>query len=322
MAQPRLLSGIQPTGDVHIGNYFGAIKQFVDLQGRYDVFAAIVDLHALNQVHNPAELPGNILELAKAYLVAGLDPEKVAIFRQSEVPEHAELCWIFNCITSVGLLERAHAYKDALANGKISNMGLFDYPVLMAADILLYKPDVVPVGKDQQQHLEIMADIGGRFNHLYGQTFKIPGGLILETVGNVPGTDGRKMSKSYKNTIGLFEDPESIAKKVMSIKTNSKSATDPKDPDTDTIFALHKLVTPNLKEVRELYVSGRISYKESKELLLKNLLEFLAPMQEKKAKLKNQDVIDILAAGKEKAQKVARATLEEVKAKVGLNLQP
>jgi tryptophanyl-tRNA synthetase len=225
---PRLLSGIKPTGSIHIGNYFGAMKQFVDLQNEYESFIFIADLHALNQIQDAKELHRLSQEIASAYLAIGLDPNKVTLFRQSEVPEHSELALIFGAISSMGMLERAHAYKDAVAKNKSVNVGLFTYPILMAADILLYKPSVVPVGHDQQQHVEIATDIAERFNHLYGATFTPPKPLILEENKIVPGLDGRKMSKSYDNVIGLFDEPEVILKKVAKIVTDSSGPTDPK----------------------------------------------------------------------------------------------
>jgi tryptophanyl-tRNA synthetase len=321
--KPRLVSGVKPTGNVHLGNYFAAMRQFVELQAAYHSFVFIADLHALNQIHRPDELAGNVLEVAKAYLAVGLDPEKVTLFRQSEVPEHAELCWVFNSITSMGLLERAHAYKDAVARGEKSIMvGLFDYPVLMAADILLYRPEVVPVGQDQQQHLEMTVDIAQRFNHLFGETFPLPQALIDREMPTVPGIDGRKMSKSYDNVIGLFDSDEEIRKKVMSIKTDSRQPEEPKDPERCTVFALHKLVTPEptLSELRQRYLEGQIGYKESKELLAESLLAFLAPIKAKKAELdaRPEFVREVFARGKEMAGAEAQSTLREVKEKVGL----
>lgn len=321
--KPRLLSGIKPTGNIHLGNYFGAMRQFLRLQDEYECYIFIADLHALNQIHNPAELSQNILEVAKAYLAVGLDPQKVTLFRQSSLPSHSELCWIFNSITSMGLLERAHAYKDAVAKGEKSIMvGLFDYPVLMAADILLYKPAVVPVGEDQQQHVEMAEDIAQRFNHLFGEVFPIPKGIIDPEMKTVMGLDGRKMSKSYGNVIGLFEDAESLRKKVMSIKTDSRTPEEPKDPDSCTVFAFHKLLTPEpaLSELARRYREGGISYKESKELLYESLMNFLGPIQAKKAELdaNPEYVRQVLAEGCTKAAAIADRTLEEVKKAVGL----
>ena len=321
MPAPRLVSGIKPTGDIHIGNYFAVIKQLVELQDAHESFVFIADLHALNQIHDKELLSRLIREVATAYLAAGLDPEKAVLFRQSDVPAHSELCWILNCITSLGALERAHAYKDAVAKGRPINVGLFDYPVLMAADILLYQPDIVPVGRDQQQHVEITVDLAQRFNHLFGQTFAIPQALVQSEAAIVPGVDGQKMSKSYNNVIGLFETPEATTKKVMSIKTDSKGPSEPKDPDTCSIFALHRLVSqPQLADLEKRYREGSISYKESKDILAQNMNDYLAPMRAKKAEYDAQpEKIDmILAAGKERAQAEAARTLAAVKANVGL----
>jgi tryptophanyl-tRNA synthetase len=204
----RCLSGIKPTGDIHIGNYFGAIKQFVDMQSEYENFIFIADYHALNQINNPQILSSGILEIAKAYLATGLDPQKTILFRQSDIPQTTELCWIFNSITPYSLMKRAHAFKDAEAKSLPINMGLFDYPVLMASDILIYDSEVVPVGQDQKQHVEMAQDIARIFNNFYGETFKIPEVLIKDEVAIVKGLDGRKMSKSYNNTIGLFDDKD------------------------------------------------------------------------------------------------------------------
>ena len=322
-AKPRLLSGIKPTGAPHIGNYFGAIQQWVGFQDEYDCYLFIADLHGLNQIYNPEELRSNIVEITKTYLACGLDPERVTIFQQSALSAHAELAWMFNCITSMGQLERAHAYKDALAKKKPINVGLFDYPVLMAADILLYKPALVPVGSDQQQHIEITNDIAQRFNHLFGETFPLPEAMVLKDTAIVPGLDGRKMSKSYNNIIGIFDSAEVLKKKVMSIVTDSKAPDEPKDPDTCTVFAYHRLVSRSqLGELEQRYRKGTISYKESKELLLASLLSFLAPIQAKKAELDSnpQAVLNVLKAGNEKAALIANQTLQEVKEKTGLLL--
>ena len=319
--QQRLLSGIKPTGDIHLGNYFGAMRQWVQMQNTHETLVAVVDLHALVQVHNAEVLSRTIGEVTKAYLAVGLDPEKVTIFQQSSVPAHAELTWIFNCISSMGMLERGHAYKDAVAKDKSVNVGLFDYPVLMAADILLYKPTVVPVGKDQQQHVEIAIDIAQRFNHLFGDTFPLPKAVILEETAVVPGIDGRKMSKSYANVIGLFDSPELIRKKVMSIITDSKRPEEPKETEGDTLFALHGLLSSvQLPDLKRRYAEGRIGYKESKDILAENIITFLAPIQEKKRELDGdpQFVARVLEAGRVKAAKIADETLRQVKERVGL----
>jgi len=317
----RLLSGIKPTGDIHIGNYFGAMRQFVEMQGDYENFVFIADMHALTTVQNAADMRKYTLEIAKAYLAIGLDPEKVHLFKQSDIEGIAELCWIFNCITSMSTLKLAHAYKDAEAKGKPINMGLFDYPVLMAADILMYKSDVVPVGLDQQQHIEMAREIAKTFNFTFGDTFKVPEGVIIKTVATVKGTDGKKMSKSYDNTIGLFDSEEVLKKKVMGIVTDSKRPEDPKDPEECNIYALHKLFSVDqLREIAQRYKDGKISYKESKDTLFENMNNFLKPIRERKAELDKDEkyVLKVLADGKEAAQKVANQTMSEVKKKVGL----
>ena len=315
----RLLSGIKPTGDIHIGNYFGAMKQFVDLQKDYDSFIFIADLHALNQIHDAQLLSKLVFEIAKAYLAIGLDPEKVVLFRQSDIMPVTELCWIFNSITSMASLKRAHAYKDAIAKNIPINIGLFDYPVLMAADILLYNTDVVPVGKDQVQHVEIAREIAGNFNNVYGETFKLPESKITEDLAVIKGLDGRKMSKSYKNVIGLFDAEDALKKKIMSIKTDSKSKDEPKVIENSTLLDLHKLFSiTNYEQIRNEFVHGGISYKESKEILYEDILKYFAPIREKKKELDNNPeyVLKILKDGKEKALIEANKKIEEVKDRI------
>ncbi len=320
--QKILLSGVKPTGRPHIGNYFGAMKQFVDLQNEYRSFIMLADLHALTTVSDAAVLQQSTLDLAIDYLTIGLDPERVVLFRQSAVPAHAELAWIFNCLVTVPYLSRAHAFKDAEARNKEVNMGLFDYPVLMATDILLYSPDVVPVGQDQKQHLEITRDIAEKFNRVYGEAFKLPAPLIEENVKTVMGLDGEKMSKSYGNTIPLFSEPEEMKKLVMSIKTDSKGVEEVKDPETCNVFAFHKLFSEkDLPELTRRYKEGGIGYAESKEILFNNMNAYLAPLREKRKEIvKNPErVKEILAAGAEKARAVAGAKMQEVRKLVGLD---
>ncbi len=319
----RLLSGVKPTGDIHIGNYFGAMKQFVDLQNSYESFIFIADYHALNQIKNPKKLSQNILEIAKAYISIGLDSQKAVLFKQSDVPVVTEMCWIFNSLTPLGLLRRAHAYKDAQAKKIPINMGLFDYPVLMAADILMYNTDVVPIGEDQKQHLEITQDIARLFNNYYGETFKIPLALINSEVAVIKGLDGRKMSKSYGNTIGLFDSREEIAKKVMSVVTDSRATDEPKDPETCNIFAFHKLFSKTqIEHLKTRYQEGTISYKESKEILIENLNNFLDPIRLKKKELDDNPkvIFDVLAKGAEAASKEACIKIAQVKQKIGVNI--
>jgi len=318
------VSGVKPTGRPHIGNYFGAMRQFVDLQHDYHPYIMIVDYHALIDVKDKFQLRSDTLDLAIDYLAIGLDPAQATIFKQSDISEHTELTWIFNCLITMPYLMRAHAYKDAEAKSKEINVGLFDYPVLMASDILLYSPDVVPVGQDQKQHLEITRDIATKFNNAFGETLKLPKEMILENVGVVPGTDGRKMSKSYKNTIPLFATDTEIKDAVMSIPTDSKGIDEPKNPDTDNVFALHKLFTsgPEYEEVQNKYMKGGMGYKESKEILIKNIQKFIEPLREKRRVLeKDTDkVLDILADGAKRAKKIAAKKMEEVREKIGVTL--
>ncbi len=323
-SSPRLLSGVTPSGRPHVGNYFGAMKQFVDYQDKYKSFIFISDYHALITVQNKQQLQENILGVVLDYLAIGIDPKKTLIYKQSDIPAHTELAWIFNCLTTVPYLERAHAFKDKVAKGIEPTVGLFDYPILMAADILLYNPDVVPVGQDQKQHLEIARDMARKFNQAFGETFKEPKELILDTVKTVPGTDGQKMSKSYNNTIPLFASDEEIKKAVMGIATDSKSVEDKKDPETDKVFALHKLFTsgPEYEELFDRYTNGGIGYKESKEILIKNISTFIAPLREKRAEFEKDtdSVLDILKEGGKKAREIAEAKMEEVREKVGVKL--
>jgi tryptophanyl-tRNA synthetase len=317
-----LLSGVKPTGRPHVGNYFGAMKQFVDLQANYQSFVFLADLHALTTVQNAEEMSQNSLDLAIDYLAIGLDPDKTTLFKQSDVLEHANMAWIFNCITTVPYLMRAHAYKDATAKGEEVNVGLFDYPILMAADILMYNPDVVPVGKDQKQHVEYARDTAEKFNRIFGETFKIPEPLILPDVEIVPGIDGRKMSKSYNNHIPLFAEDAEIKKLVMSIVTDSKTPEEAKDPAGDNIFALHKLFSgEQLAEIEGRYRQGGMSYKESKEILTENIIKFITPLRERRQVIAADpdNVRKILEDGGEKARSIAKTKMEEVRRKIGVS---
>lgn len=319
-----LLSGVKPTGRPHVGNYFGAMKQFVDLQNSHRSFFMIADYHALNQIQDAKELRENIIGVALDYLAIGLDPKNAVIFKQSDVSAHTELAWIFDAITTMPYLMRAHAYKDAEAKGKEINVGTFNYPMLMAADILLYDADIVPVGQDQKQHVEYARDTAEKFNRIFGETFKLPKDLILDSVKIVPGTDGQKMSKSYNNTIPLFADNETIKKAVMSIPTDSKGIDEPKNLEEDKVFALHKLFTtgPEFEEVRGKYEKGGMSYKESKEILIKNISKFISPMREKRAELEKDTgyILDVIAEGGKKAKAVAEKKMEDIRRKVGVAL--
>ena len=318
----RVLSGVKPSGRPHIGNYFGAMRQFVDLARNHETFVFVADYHAMNSVHDGEVLRQNIIDVALDYLAIGLDPKEVVLFKQSDLPEHTELCWIFNTLTTMPYLQRAHAYKDALAKNAEINVGTFDYPILMAADILLYDPDIVPVGADQKQHVEYARDTAEKFNRTYGDTFTLPEAYIPKEVAVIPGIDGQKMSKSYNNTIPLFATDEEVRKLVMSIVTDSKGTNEPKDPDACNVFALHKLVTKDLSDVELRYREGSIGYKESKELLAESIIELIAPLREKRDELAKDIslVKKILTDGAEKARTVASQKMAEVRQKVGVSL--
>ena len=327
MANKIILTGVKPSDRPHIGNYFGAMKPMVDIQNDpaysgSDIHIFLADLHAITTVQDGPKLKQLSEELVIDYLAIGLNPEKVVLFKQSEIAEHTLLNWIFNCITTVPYLSRAHAYKDSLAKNKEPNVGLFDYPLLMAADILMYDTDVVPVGQDQKQHVEYARDTAEKFNSIYGTTFKLPEPMIVEGVGSLPGNDGRKMSKSYGNHLPLFSTDEEIKKFVMGIKTDSKGVDEPKNPDEDILFAYHKLVSQDqLAAIREKYEKGGMGYKESKEILINSLIKFISPLREKRAEIaKNPErVQEILKAGTKKARAKAEAKMAEVRQKVGLN---
>lgn len=319
-----LLSGVKPTGTVHIGNYFGAMRQFVDRQDDYRQFIFIANYHALTSVSDGELLKKLTLDLAMDYLAIGIDPKKTTLFLQSDVPEVTELTWIFNTLTTVPYLSRAHAYKDAEAKNHEVNVGLFDYPILMASDILMYGTDVVPVGLDQKQHIEIARDTAQKFNNAFGETFKMPEPIILEEVQTVVGTDGRKMSKSYNNTIPLFGTDEEIKKAVMSIPTDSKGVEEPKDPATCKVFALHELFPgEELEALRARYIAGGIGYKESKDLLLAKIIKFISPMRARREEIARdpEAVLAILREGGEVARAQAQKMMSEVRAKVGLTFK-
>lgn len=323
MGKPVLLSGVKPTGQLHVGNYLGAIKQFVDLQKDHEMFVMLADYHALNSIQNKEEMQTLTKELVAGYVAAGLDPNKVTIFKQSDVSEHTELTWIFNTLTTMPYLMRAHAFKDAEAKSKEISVGTFDYPMLMAADILLYSPDVVPVGKDQKQHIEFARDTAIKFNNTYGETFKLPKEMIPEEVAIIPGVDGQKMSKSYNNTIPLFGSDEEIDRAVMSITSDSTPKGEPLDPVTDITFKLHERFSKDqLEELRKRYLKGDIGYKESKEILATNIKNLVGPMREKyNALLNNPGKIQkILEKGGKRAKKVAEKKMKEVKNAVGVTL--
>lgn len=319
----RILSGIKPTGRPHIGNYLGAIRQHIALQEEgHECLYFVADYHALTSVHNAKELKDYRRGVVLDYLALGLDPEKVIFFYQSEIPEHAELQWILSCVTPYGLLERAHAWKDALTKGdREMNVGLFTYPALMAADILMYQADWVPVGQDQKQHVEIARDIAEKFNHLFGKTFKLPEARIEKEVATVPGVDGQKMSKSYNNTISIFDDEASIKKQVMSIKTSGVDLKDPMPTDGDIILCLYEQFSSS-KECATLkakYRKGGFGYGRAKQVLLERLLEFFAEARSRRKKLeKSKDLDAIMEKGAQKARRLADQTLHLVYQHTGL----
>jgi len=316
----RVLSGIQPSGSLHLGNYFGSIKPNLEWVKKADEsFFFIADLHALTTVQNADQLRKAREEIVLDYLACGFDPGKAVIFEQSKIPEHTELLWILSTITPMGLLERAVSYKDKVQQGITPSVGLFTYPVLMAADILLYQTNVVPVGRDQKQHVEIARDIAAKFNNAFGEVFTLPEPQIRAEVAVVPGTDGRKMSKSYGNTIPLFGEEKDVQKAIMGIKTDSKGMKDPKDPDTCPIFLLHRLFldTKATESLAAEYRAG-LSYADGKKRLLSTVMDFFGPLRAKRAKIKRADAQEILQAGNAKARHLAAETLDRVRKAVGL----
>jgi tryptophanyl-tRNA synthetase len=309
---------MQPTGRIHIGNYFGALKQFIDLQHSHDTFVFIANLHALTGLPAKEKLIEDTHNLILDYLGAGLDPEMVTIFKQSDVPSHANLAWIFNNFVTMAYLMRAHAFKDAEAKKQDVNVGTFAYPVLMASDILLYDTDVVPVGKDQKQHVEYARDIAEKFNNQYGVQFKLPKELILEDTGIIPGIDGRKMSKSYGNTIPLFATDEEITKAVMSITTDSKGKDEEKNVDDLVLYQIHKYFNPSA-ELKVQYSKG-LGYGDAKKMLIADIIAFVTPMRERRAHFeKNPKLVhEILVTGAMKANDIAMKKIFDVYEALGL----
>jgi len=309
----RVLSGIQPTGRFHWGNYFGAIRQYIDLQDADQAFYFIANLHALTTVREAEVLEQLTVDAAIDLLALGLDPERAVLFVQSHVPEVSELCWLLMTLAPMGLLERCHAYKDKRAKGLPADAGLFTYPVLMAADILLYDSDVVPVGEDQVQHIEVCRDLAGKFNHQFGDTFVMPKAKLLDTSAKVPGVDGEKMSKSYDNTIELFEPPKALRKKIMRIKTDSRPMEEPKEPEGDHLYQLYSLFADEAEqqEMAALYRRGGFGYGEIKKALADKAEEFIAEARERREKLAAQpdEVHEVLADGARRAREKASEVL-------------
>ena len=318
----RILSGFQPSGTLHLGNYFGAMLPNLDFQKMGESYLFIADYHALTTSPEPEALRQRVFDVALDFLACGLDVEHTVFFRQSDVPEVTELMWILNTITTVGFLERAHSYKDKIAKGFMPNAGLFTYPVLMAADILLYQSDLVPVGKDQKQHLEITRDLAIRFNERYGEIFTVPEGHIAENVAVIPGLDGQKMSKSYNNTIPLFGAPKAIRKLVMSIVTDSKGLEDVKDPDSCNVAKLYKLLASDdqYADLCSKYRAGNFGYGHAKQALFEAIEAYFGPMRAKREEFAKDpaEVWNILNKGAEKARATAAETMDKVRRAVGL----
>ena len=319
----RVLSGIQPTGRFHWGNYFGAIRQYIDLQHHEQAFYFIADLHALTTVRDPALLKSYTTEAALDLLALGLNPQHATLFRQSDVPEVCELQWLLMTVTQMSLLEKCHAYKDKLAKGIAADAGLFTYPVLMAADILLYDSTTVPVGSDQVQHIEVTRDIATRFNHFYGEVLVLPEGRVLDESAKVPGVDGEKMSKSYGNTIELFPAEKALRKRIMSIKTDSTPMEDPKNPDTCHIFSLYKLfTTPEQQAALALrYRAGGMGYGEAKQALFEAAWTYFAEARGRREQLAADPatVENILQEGARRARAKAQEVLSRCKKACGLS---
>ena len=319
----RILSGLQPTGRLHLGNYFGMMKPALALQHEGEADYFIADYHALTAIQNAAELRDNVTNLAIDFLACGLDPEKAVFFRQSDVPEHTELAWILSCVCPVPMLENCHSYKDKAARGIIPSAGLFTYPVLMSSDILIYDSDIVPVGKDQKQHVEVCRDLAVKMNLTFGDgLLKVPQSRIREETAVVPGLDGQKMSKSYGNTIGLFEDEKALKKKIMGIKTDSTPVEEPKETEGNTILQFYKLMAgaDEVAAMEAEFRKGGIGYGDFKKRLLEKTWAYFAEAREKRAEIVAQKgyVEDVLQAGAAKARAVARPTMERVRAAVGL----
>ena len=319
----RILTGIQPSGKLHWGNYFGAMKSMFDLQAKgEDMFMFIANFHAMTTMRDGAALRDATRDVALDYLACGLDPAKSIMYRQSDVPEVQELAWYLSCLAPMGLLERCHSYKDKIAHGLDATHGLFAYPVLMAADILIMNADLVPVGKDQKQHLEVTRDLAQKFNNAYGEVFKLPDAYIPDSVATIPGTDGQKMSKSYHNTIELFEDAKSIKKKVMGIVTDSTPMESPKEPEGNSIYELYRLFATKeeVAAMADAFRAGGYGYGTAEKALLEAYHRLFDPFRERREALAKDpsSLEDILKDGAARARAAAAPTMEKVRSAVGL----
>jgi len=323
MSTKTILSGIQPSGKLHIGNYFGAIRQHIAMQENAEAYYFIANYHSLTSLNEGERLRQYTIDVALDYLALGLDPNKAVFFAQSDVPQVTELAWILGTLCPVSLMEKGVAYKDKIAAGLSPNIGLFTYPVLQAADILIYHSDIVPVGEDQKQNIEIARDLAGKFNHIYdGEFLKLPEEHILKSVAVVPGTDGRKMSKSYNNTIGIFDEGKTLKKKVMSIQTDSTPLEDPKDPDKDHVFALIKLFADEDKqdEIARKYRAGGYGYGHAKKELLSMITDYFEDARQRRKELagKPDYVIEILTEGSRKARQKAEEVMQPIRDVAGI----
>ncbi|HOX02730.1 MAG TPA: tryptophan--tRNA ligase [Candidatus Paceibacterota bacterium] len=320
----RILSGIQPSGTLHLGNYFGMMKPAIELQTQGEAFYFIADYHSMTSLFDAAQRRRHSIEVALDFLACGLDPKQAVFFRQSDVPEVTELTWILSTVTPMGLLERCHSYKDKLAKGIAPSHGLFSYPVLMAADILAYDSNVVPVGRDQKQHVEVTRDIAVKFNLLYGDTFVVPEPRIQDAVAVVPGTDGQKMSKSYGNTIELFGEEKAARKRIMSIVMDSRTPAEPKpDADQNSALQLLKLVAPPEigRDYEERLRAGGLGYGDLKKALFQLYWDYLAPARARRAELEsNRDYVDqVLADGARRARATATVVLQRARRASGID---
>ena len=322
MPTPRILSGIKPTGAPHIGNYFGMMKPAIEWQERGEAFYFIADYHALTTVRDPAALRAFSRGVALDFLACGLDPKRAVLFRQSDVPEHTELAWLLSCVTPMPMLENAHAYKDHVTREKVPSHGLFAYPVLMAADILIYDSNIVPVGRDQKQHVEMTRDIAAKMNAIYGNVFTIPEASILPAVATIPGLDGQKMSKSYDNTVALFEEEKTLRKKIMGIPTDSTPVEAPKDPATSTIVGLYKLFASetDVAWMEADFRAGGVGYGDFKKRLFGAVWETFAAARARRAELERDAayVDAVLREGAARARALAEKTMARVRNAVGL----
>jgi tryptophanyl-tRNA synthetase len=318
----RVLSGIQPTGQIHWGNYFGAVRQYIELQHEDEAYYFVANLHALTTIRDKGELSKNSFDAAVTLLALGLNPDHATLFIQSDVPEVSELCWILMTGAPLGLLERCHAYKEKKAKGLPADAGLFAYPVLMAADILAYDADVVPVGEDQVQHIEVCRDLAGSFNHQFGEVFTLPKAKVLDTAAKVPGTDGGKMSKSYGNTINVFEDPKQMRKQVMRITTDSRPMDEPKEPETDHLYQLFSLFATDeqREEMAATYRRGGFGYGEVKKALAGAAETYFSAAHERRSELlaHPDKVREILADGANRARRKAGEVLRRAQEACGL----